>query len=475
MPGEGGNLLVERIAGTVFLGVFLPLITILMISGCSNAVESEIPQIKTAASLTSTIDLQITSEPTSQEIIATADHIYSTPTPSQVDQLPAIGPEYVPGFHPLTGLPVNNPASMRRNPLLVSITNFPPSARPQAGLSLAAQVWETSIGQGMTRFLALYYGDYLSALRAVEAAQPTDDGYDYVLGPVRSGRIAYEEIKRLFPDSKLIIRYASYQVVPRLSNIVVVDPVDPEDVNSAGLSLEDLEKLTQNTVNPADYAGMMFDPAPPANGQPGQEVEIVYNVLNRVAWKFDQDRETYLRYQSEAFEGGELVPAVDRLTGEQLAFENIVILFAKHSFENLAASILDIDLSYVSNHYGFLLRDGQLYPVKWSTTHQRLALKTYDGQNVPFKPGRTFIEVVSYETSYDKELRVFRFHNPKLPTFTPVTPVSATPSLTITGTSIATEGVPRTPSPTSNETATNSPTPSATPTSTPSPSSTADS
>ena len=34
-----------------------------------------------------------------------------------------------------------------------------------------------------------------------------------------------------------------------------------------------------------------------------------------------------------------LVPAVDRLTGQQLAFENVLILFANHHFENQAGTI----------------------------------------------------------------------------------------------------------------------------------------
>jgi hypothetical protein len=392
-----------------------------------------------------------------------------TPGAQPTETLPLnriIGPEYLPGYHPLTGLPIRNPSALTRNPLLVSITNFPPSARPQAGLSFASQVWETSIGQGMTRFLALYYGEYLQALYDLAGDGQGNNTYEYVLGPIRSGRIAFEEIKNLFPGSKMIIRYASYQVVPRLSNIVVVDPADPDDVNSAGLTLEELDSLTQDQVNPEDYAGMTFNHLVPTNGQPGKKVEIIYNVLNRVRWDYDPRSGAYLRFQSEPTEGGAYRPAIDRLTGEQLSFENVLILFAEHRFENLAASIIDIKLSYVANHYGFLLRDGNLYPIKWSTTHSRLLLEDYDGNGIPFKPGKTFVQVVSYETSYDREQLVFRFHNPKLPTFTPVTPVSSTPTLTET---IQPSSTP-TSSPIAEGTGTPTASPSPTFTGTPSPS-----
>jgi hypothetical protein len=407
-------------------------------------------------------------KPTATREASSLSDLLPTPTMTAFAE---IGPEYLPGYHPLTGLPIADQSALQRNPLLVSITNFPPSARPQAGLSFAAQVWETSIGQGMTRFLAMYYGDYLDTLKEAKALQSSNQRYEYVLGPIRSGRIAYEEIKQLYPDSKLVIRYASYQVVPRLSNIVVVDPVNPEDVNSAGLTLVELDALTTDKVDPSNYAGMVFNVEVPIDGENGRDMEIIYNALNRVRWVYDPASGNYLRFQSEAYENGEYTPAFDRITGDQLSFENVLVLFARHSFENLAASILDIKLSYVSNHYGFLFRDGKLFPVKWSTTHGRLFLQDYEGSEIPFKPGKTFVQVVSYETSYDKSQRVFRFHNPKLPTYTPITPLTPTPTLTattqpttqpqVTPTEQGTQTFSATPTPSSSETP--SPSPSSTP------------
>src|SRR6187549_155304 len=47
-------------------------------------------------------------------------------------------PEDVPaGYNPLTGLPVSDPSTLDLPAVLISITNFPPSARPQAGLSFS--------------------------------------------------------------------------------------------------------------------------------------------------------------------------------------------------------------------------------------------------------------------------------------------------------------------------------------------------
>jgi hypothetical protein len=38
---------------------------------------------------------------------------------------------------------------------------------------------------------------------------------------------------------------------------------------------------------------------------------------------------------------------------------------------------------------------------------------------VPLKPGTTFFELVSFQSTWDDELRIARFHSPPLPTLTP--------------------------------------------------------
>ena len=356
------------------------------------------------------------------------------PVPTDSPFLAKVGPEYVDGYNPLTGLPLDNPDVLRRNPLLVSITNFPLSARPQAGLAEAAQVWETSIGQGMTRFLAVYYGDYLEALEEAEALSQVEDRYGFVIGPVRSGRIAFEEIKTIFPDSKLVIRSASRVVIARLTNVVVLDALDPQDVNSAGLRLADVEDLVTSSADPNDYAGLTFTSDPPAGGEDGASLRIVYNVFDDVGWEFDPVRGVYLRSQNRAAEGGKLFPATDRLSGEQLAAENVVLLFASHRFENLAGTILEIKLAYIQKNNGLLFRDGKRYDIKWGTVGQTLRIKDNEGHPFPLKPGRTFFEVVSYQSTWDEEMRLLRFHSPPLPTLTPAPTPMPSPTSTATPT-----------------------------------------
>ncbi len=62
--------------------------------------------------------------------------------------------------NPLTGLPVADAALLNLPAALVSISHFPVTARPQAGLSFAAWVFEIYITEGATRFLSVFYGGF---------------------------------------------------------------------------------------------------------------------------------------------------------------------------------------------------------------------------------------------------------------------------------------------------------------------------
>jgi len=60
----------------------------------------------------------------------------------------------------LTGLPVSDPATLDYPAVNLMISNFPASARPQAGTSWAPHIFEIFISEGMTRWFAVFYGDF---------------------------------------------------------------------------------------------------------------------------------------------------------------------------------------------------------------------------------------------------------------------------------------------------------------------------
>jgi hypothetical protein len=278
-------------------------------------------------------------------------------------------------------------------------------------LAFASQVWETYIGEGMTRFLAIYYGSYAQELQAAldnRLAEGSEGGF--VIGPVRSGRVVFEDIKTLFPRGWLITAGASEEVKAQLTNRSSVYGSDPEDINSAGLDPADLPGSQVCSVEASLYGDLSFDQEPPAGGEPVDFFRIVYNLYNQIGWTWDADLGAFLRSQDQADGSGELKPAVEALTGQQLAYENVLVMWAQHRY--VTPTILEMELVYVRDRYGLLFRDGRVYEVKWSTPSGRLLVHDAEGNPVPLDPGRTFIQVVSYETTWDSEAKVIRYHNP---------------------------------------------------------------
>lgn len=83
-----------------------------------------------------------------------------TATPQPIPTPTSLGPDAFPeGYNPLTGLPVADPSLLKIPALLISISHFPPEARPQAGFSFAPFVYEYFITEGSTRHLAVFYGE----------------------------------------------------------------------------------------------------------------------------------------------------------------------------------------------------------------------------------------------------------------------------------------------------------------------------
>jgi hypothetical protein len=91
--------------------------------------------------------------------------VTSTPQPRRlaVDYGPD-SEDFPPTVNPLTGREVLDPPLLKLPAVLVSISNMPVTARPQAGPAFAAWVHELYIGEGTTRFLSVFYGEFPRAV-----------------------------------------------------------------------------------------------------------------------------------------------------------------------------------------------------------------------------------------------------------------------------------------------------------------------
>ncbi|MDX9864632.1 MAG: DUF3048 C-terminal domain-containing protein, partial [Anaerolineaceae bacterium] len=315
-----------------------------------------------------------------------------------------VGPDVFPdGVNPLTGLPVSNPGNLALPPALVSITNWPPAARTQqAGLSFSPFVYELYIGEGMSRFLAMFYGDFPAA------ADPAAAGNSFV-GPIRSGRLPYESLRNLY-NGFLVMASAYSGVAANLSQYSNIYGSDEGDINSAMISVEKMEQIAQanqRRLGENSLQGNMYDPAPLAGGQAAKRLWFVYNQIDQVVWQYDPASGAYRRYQDNA-DGTTFIQATDSINAEGLAFENVILLFAQHRACTEAA--FDVDLQYTPRSPALLFRDGQVHEIFWTTKSEEYERTTgkmrpirfidENGEPIALKPGQTWVHLVPTGTPY---------------------------------------------------------------------------
>ncbi len=330
------------------------------------------------------------------------------PSPTPLHPSEGYGPSSFPSnVNPLTGLQVADPTLLDRRPLLIKVSNLPRSIRPQWGLSLADIVFEYYTEEGGTRFAALFYGNNAD-----------------MVGPIRSGRFIDAHLvrgyKAVFAFGSAYVaemdRFLSSEFADRLVIEGSSTPLfrnDPNGfnnlmANTATLSAYATSKGIQNRRQNLD--GMSFNLTAPAAGKPAMQVIVRYSGVIYNRWDYDTSTGKYLRFSDSDNDynnqNEQYAQATDRLTGQPIAFNNVVVLYVTH--ELYSAGIYDILFSGSGD--GVAFRDGQAYQVKWQRNDTDVvSLTNPDGTPFSFKPGTTWFEVVGVNSTVQQTDQGWRF------------------------------------------------------------------
>lgn len=226
---------------------------------------------------------------------------------------------------------------------------------------------------------------------------PTSELPPAQVGPVRSGRLVYADIAAFFKNSCLIYAYASSEVLVELPRCAFVD----HNIQGGGymLDISELIELAYERRNPRTdehYRSNIFSLEAPQGGDPASRLDVFIAWLNQSAWVYDAASQAWWRYVDEANPqtAGVLHPEVDRLTGRQLQFENVIVLFAQHDV--ISPTNLDIHLERGLSGRALLFRDGRVYSIRWSAEEDAPIQFRYEsGELFPLKPGRAWITIVT--------------------------------------------------------------------------------
>ncbi len=328
------------------------------------------------------------------------------PTPTEVN---SINKNQQEKYNPLTGEYVDNPKILDRRPVMIKVSNFPREGRPHAGLAFADIVFDYYIGIGANRFLALFYGQ--------DAAE---------IKPVRSGRLVDISLTHMyqgilgFGSADGDTRASIYSSLGRRAIINLEAPcpafcgADTHDVIGVSANSAEVSKwYSQNADDNQRYdlSGMAFDPNPPANGKPGDQVTIKFNYENIGEWRYDQISGKYLRWTEQASPdiNPNLVPSLERTTGQQLAFSNVIIIFAKYI--EYAASKHNVEIwQNTEGQRAVLFRNGQMLEGKWKANSHITPIQFLDNNNqpLPLRPGNSWIVIAGLSSTF-KEINPGRW------------------------------------------------------------------
>ncbi len=346
----------------------------------------------------------------------------SAPPSATIPPIIRVQPQNFPDYaNPLTGFPVPDPTLLDRKPVIVKISNYPHSVRPQWGLSLADHAFEYYLEDGLTRFAGVFYGN--------DASQA---------GPIRSGRIFDATLLQMY-NAIMVFNGADQKVVDYftelgLTNSLVVerpgitplwrDPSLPVPHNlfgdTAAISAHVTERGSDNSR--PDLVTNSFYSLGNYGKDWAMQVHIRYSYANYAYWEFDTSNGRYLRYQGNADDLGnnasyELL--TDSLTGLPIAADNIVVLFVPHAFyfKSSDTEIFDIKLDGQGKAYVF--RDGKGNQAKWERTANDKPLTILDtGSGLfPLKPGVTFFQIIHTDSIFtqDNSTWFFDFVRPTPP------------------------------------------------------------
>jgi hypothetical protein len=351
------------------------------------------------------------------------------PTPTERVILPETLPEgvNVPAFtlptslNPLTGLPPSDPALMERRPLAIKVANYPRYVRPQSGLTLADNVYEYYIEAGLTRFIAVFYGN----------------NSEWV-GPVRSGRYFDEHIQRMY-HAYLVFKFADPRVEAHLESTSDVSPflVVPTIGSCPPFRLRperDIEVYNNSYFNTTLWEDCViqdglenerqairtgfFSEMLPASELRGTRMYTYYSADSYHYWLYDRQTKQYIRYQ-ELDDNRNDKPETydvltDTVTGEAVHASNIVFLLVHYSFSNTfdqEDEVYHIDL--IDSGEAYVFRDGVGIPARWyrTNTDQPLLLTTLSGAPIYLRPGITFYEVLGNASYVDQDAGEWHFHH----------------------------------------------------------------
>jgi hypothetical protein len=225
------------------------------------------------------------------------------------------------------------------------------------------------------------------------------------VGPVRSGRLVYIPIHEFMQYSCLIYAGADPRVLKLLPRCALV--YGEGDGAGGFLEIERMKRISaenaEGTHADFNYASNLFAEDLPSGGATAEELHIYTSLMNQSMWIYDPLHQGYLRYVDDVSETPTFHPEIDRLTGRELLFQNVILLEAEHDV--WAPRIIEMHLEQGLQGKATLFRDGQKFDIFWDTRateyeqtsgkRNPIRFTDRDGNPIALRPGHTWIFITT--------------------------------------------------------------------------------
>ena len=297
--------------------------------------------------------------------------------------------------HPLTGEALEEPCTVR--PTAVSINNYR-AAQPVYGISYADVIFE-HITEGLgteTRMLAIFTDlDFDAKIGTVRSARTYSismaSSMNAILVHCGGSKMANSKISSMkyptldqFYNDKYFYRdqgrkadgYASEHTLMTEGNLL------QKGLNSKSWNL---------TVSEDAYYGFDFSDES-LNGASAESITIQYYNTSGKYTFMSYNKEDGMYYGLQQW-GKKQVPIADANDNTSVGFKNVIVLKSKVTHHEDGSHIY---MTLTGEGDGFLARDGQYVPIKWTraTESDPFSFTLEDGTPVTLGVGKTYVSVL---------------------------------------------------------------------------------
>lgn len=359
--------------------LIIALMASMAVSGCSKKETSTLQEETTQISTSDTITIETAAEEneSTEESIAETEEIEEVLAEGQMRSI-------------LTGEVIDVEVGSKR-PVAVMINNIQEATPQQCGTSEAEVLYEAVVEGQITRMMAVFQ----------------DTSKIEKLGTIRSARHYFMDFANNF--NAIYCHYGQSIYVTRrleaeglrtvsqnIGSAYIADKQYPaphhifttDEKLEAGISAIGVER-EMSTDYPSCFAFYANDTEP--EGAAANSISIPFK-FSKPKLEYDAETKLYKKDQYGA-------PHVDANTGEQLAFKNVIVQFAR--YEDIVGGSGCQEVYLNEGGKGLYLTDGKVVNITWRRESPSSPIIYYneDGSQLKMNRGKTYIAVVP--TNYD--------------------------------------------------------------------------